>query len=85
MDVIYQTADQDFNFLENQVRDLNAESNQSIITSIFRTLTGTKHKTRRKKVTSIPPMPINLGAASPTVIPSVAANPGTSVTNANTG
>ena len=48
MDVIYQAADKDFNFLENQVKDLNAERNQSIITSIFRTLTGTRCKTRRR-------------------------------------
>ena len=85
MDVIYQAADEGFNFLENQVRDLKAERNQSIITSTFRTLTGTRHKTRRKQVTGIPPMPITQGAVIPTVIPSVVANPETPVTNANPG
>ena len=46
MDVIYQANDEDINFLEAQVRELDAERNQCIITSIFRTLTGTRHKTR---------------------------------------
>ena len=69
MDVIYQAADKDFNFFEAQVRELDAES---IITSIFRTLTGTKHRTRRQ-VTCIPPMLITPGAANPTTIPSMAA------------
>ena len=80
MDVIYQAADEDFNFFKAQVRELDAERNQSIITSIFRTITGTRHKTRRRQVTSIPPMPITLGVASPTIIPSVATTPGISVT-----
>ena len=30
MDVIYQAIDKDFNFFEAQVRELNAERNQSI-------------------------------------------------------
>ena len=55
----------DFTFFESQVRDLNAERNQSLINSIFRTLTGTRCKIRRRQVTSIPPTPITLGAASP--------------------
>ena len=71
MDVIYEAFDEDFNFFETQVRELNAERNQSILTCIFRTITGTRHKTRRRQVTSIPSMPITLGVASPTVIPSV--------------
>ena len=80
MDVIYQATDEDFNFFQAQVRELDAERNQSIITSIFRTLTGTRCKTRRRQVTSIPPTLITPGAASPTVIPSVAATPDTHVT-----
>ena len=82
MDVIYQATYEDFNLLESQVRELDAKKKTKYTNSIFRTLTGTRHKTRRQ-VTSIPPAPITLGAASPTFIPSVAANPGTSVTNTN--
>ena len=33
-DVIYQAADKDFNFFEAQVRELDAERNQSIITTL---------------------------------------------------
>ena len=80
MDVIYQEADKDFNFFEAWVRELDAERNQSILTSLFRTITGTKCKTRRRQVTSILPTPINLGAASPTIIPNVATTLGTPVT-----
>ena len=83
MDVFYQVADKDFNFYEAQIRELDAERNQSVITSIFRTLTGTRCKTRRRHVTSIPPMSITLGAASPTVIPSMTASPGMLVTVTN--
>ena len=80
MDVIYQPADQDFNFFKAQVRELDAKRNQSIITSIFRTLTGTRCKNRRRQVTGIPPMPITAGATSPTIIPSMAATLGMPVT-----
>ena len=45
MDVIYQATDKDFNFFEAQVRKLDAKRNQSIITSILRAITGTRHKT----------------------------------------
>ena len=67
-------------FFEIQVKELEAERNQSKITIIFRPLTGTRHKTRRRKVTSIPPTPIHPGAANPTIIPSVAATSVTPVT-----
>ena len=40
--VIYLATDEGFNFLEAQVRELDAERNQSVLTSIFTTLTGTK-------------------------------------------
>ena len=80
VDVNYQAADKDINFFKAQVWELDAERNQSIITSIFRTITGTRHKTRGRQFTSIPPMPITLGVASPTIIPSVATTQGTSVT-----
>ena len=80
MDVIYQANDEDFNFFEAQVRDLDAKRNQSIITHILRTFTGTRCKTRRRQDTSIPPMLITLGAASPTIITSMTATPGMPVT-----
>ena len=73
VDAIYQDADEDFSFFETWVKELDAERNQSIITSNFRTLTGTRCKTRKRQVISIPPMLITLGAVNPTIIPSVAA------------
>ena len=42
MGVIYQTADEEFSFLETQVREVDAERNQSVLTSIFRSLMGTR-------------------------------------------
>ena len=76
MDVIYQAADENLNFFEADVRDLDAERNQSILTNIFRTITDTRCKTRRRQVSGIPPMPIILGEPSPTIIPSVATTSG---------
>ena len=76
MDVTYQAADKDFHFLETQVRELDAERNQSVLTSIFRSLTGTRQNARRRQVTSILPMLVTLGTAGSTVIPSVAATRG---------
>ena len=72
MDVIYQAADEDFNLFEAQVRELDAERNHSLLRSLFRAITGTRHKTRRRQVTGILPMPIPLGVTSPTIILSVA-------------
>ena len=76
MDVIYQAADEDFNFFQTQARELDAERNKSISTSLLRTITGTRHKTGRRQVTGIPSMPITPGVASPTIIPSVATSLG---------
>ena len=80
MDVIYQASHEDFDFFAAQVRELNAERIQSILTSIFRTITGTRHKTRRRQVINIPPMPMTPGVASPSIIPSAATTPGILVT-----
>ena len=85
MDVIYQAADEDFNFFEAQARELDAERNQSIITIMFRTLSGTRHKTKRRQVASVPPMLIMLGATSPTIIPSMVATLSMPVTTTNPG
>ena len=50
MDVTYQVSDKDFNFFKTQVRELNAERNRSVLTSIFRTITGTRHKQEECKL-----------------------------------
>ena len=50
MDVTYQATDEDFKFFEAQVRELDVERKQSILTSLFRTITGTRHKIRRRQV-----------------------------------
>ena len=80
MDVIYQAADEDFNVFEAQVRELDAEINQSILTGFFRTTTGIRCMTRRRQVTGIPPMPLPPGVASPTIIPSMPTTHGMPVT-----
>ena len=38
LDAIYQAADKDFSFFETQVKELDAERNQSIVTSILEPL-----------------------------------------------
>ena len=80
MDDIYQATDEDFNFFEAQVRELDAKRNQSISTRVFKAIIGMRHKTGRNQVTRISPIPITPGAARPTIIQSVAATPGTPVT-----
>ena len=80
MDVIYQASNEDFNVFETEVREINAERIQSILTSIFRTIIGTRHTTRKTLVTSIPPMPITMGVASPTIVPTAATAPDMPVT-----
>ena len=75
MDVIYQATDEDLNFFEAQVKELDTERNQSIITSIFRTLTGTRHKMRRRQVTSIPNNTDNSGCSKPYSLPNCGSNP----------
>ena len=80
MDVIYQASDKDFNFLETQIRELYAERNQSILTSIFRTITGTRYKTGKRQVAGIPPVAITPSVTSPTIVPTAATTPGTPVT-----
>ena len=42
MGVIYQATDEDFNFLDAQVRELDAERKQGVLTSIFKSPTGTR-------------------------------------------
>ena len=53
MDMVYQADDQYFKFLYQHVKELHMERSQEFITSIFRALTGSRCKIRRKKVTGI--------------------------------
>ena len=80
MNTICKASDEDLNLFKTQVRELNAERNESILTSIFRIITGTRHKTRRRQVTGIPPKPITPGVASPTIILAAVTTPGIHVT-----
>ena len=68
MEAIYQADDHYFEFFEGQVKELPVERSQSIITSDFWALMGSRHKTRRRQVTSIPPMPVTTGSTSPATV-----------------
>ena len=48
MEMVYQADDQYFEFLNQKVKELHMERSQGLITSVFRALTGRRHKTRRK-------------------------------------
>ena len=65
MDMVYQANDWYFEFLNQQVKELYMERSQGFITSIFRVLTGSRHKTRRKQVTGIPPVLVTIGSHTP--------------------
>ena len=56
-------------YFEGQVRELQAERSQGIITSVFGALMGSRHKTRRRQVTSIPSTPVTAGSATTTTVP----------------
>ena len=64
MEVVYHADDQYFAFKE-QAKSWNAEKNQSIITNVFQVLTGSRCKMRRRQVTSLQPMPVTMGTATP--------------------
>ena len=66
MEMVYQADDWYFEFLNQQVKELHMERSQGLITSIFRALTGSGHKTRRKQVTGILPTPVTIGSHTPT-------------------
>ena len=55
MEIVYQADDKCFEFLEQQVKEVHIESSQGFITSMFKVLTSSRCKTRRKQVTGIPP------------------------------
>ena len=63
--MVYQTDEQYFEFLNQQVKQLHMERSQGFITSVFRALTGIRHKTRRKQVTSILPTSMTIGPHTP--------------------
>ena len=65
MVMVYQAADEYFEFLDQQVKELNMEGSQGFITSMFRALTGSRHKTRRRQVTGIPPTPMTTRLHTP--------------------
>ena len=48
MEMVYHTDDQYFEFLNQQVKELHMERGQGFIKSVFRALTGSRCKTRRK-------------------------------------
>ena len=64
MEVIYQGDDQYFAFLEEQANEVNAEKNQSIITSVFQAFIDSRVKMRRRQVTGLPPMPVTVDTAT---------------------
>ena len=70
MENSYPADEQYFNFLEGQVRELKAEKNQSILATVFRVLTGSRYRMRRRQVTAIPPTLVTL-ESTPTSDPYV--------------
>ena len=65
METVYQVDNQSLEFFEGQVRELQVEKNQGFITSDLWALMGSRHKTRRRQVTGIQPMPVTSGSATP--------------------
>ena len=66
METVYQADDKYFQFLNQQVKALHMERSQGFITSMFRALMGSGHKTRRKQVNQIPPTMVVIGSDTPT-------------------
>ena len=65
MEMVY-LADNYFEFLDQQVKGLHKERSQGFITSVYSALMGSRHKTRRRQVTGIPPTPVTMEFHSPT-------------------
>ena len=63
--MVYQADNQYFEFLNQQVKELHMERSQGFITSVFRAVTGSICKTRRKQVTGILPMPVTIWSHAP--------------------
>ena len=62
MEMVYHANNQYFEFLNQQVKELHMEKSQGFIKSIFRAITGSQCKIRRKQVKGIPPMPVTTGS-----------------------
>ena len=65
IEMVYQADDKYLKFLDQQIKELHMEKRQGFITSMFRVLTGSRHKTKRKKVTGIPPTLVTIGSHTP--------------------
>ena len=65
MEMVYQADDLYPKFLNQQVMERHMERSQGFITSVFRALTGSRHKARRKQVTGIPPTLVTIGSCTP--------------------
>ena len=48
MEMVYWADDEYFEFLNQQVKEHHIKKSQGFITSVFRALTGSRHKTRRR-------------------------------------
>ena len=57
-EMVYGTDDEYFEFLDQQVKKPHMERSQGFMTHVYRALLCSRHKTRRKQVTSIPPTPV---------------------------
>ena len=68
MEMVYQADYKYFEFLDQHVKELHMERSQGFITNMFRTLTGSRHKTRRKQVNRIPPTPVIIGSHTPATL-----------------
>ena len=55
VEMVYWADDEYFKFLHQQIKELHMERSQGFIISVYRALMGNRHKTRRRKVTGIPP------------------------------
>ena len=65
VEMVYQANDWYFEFLNQQVKELHMARSQGFITMVFRALTGSRCKTRRKQVTGIPPTLVTIGTHTP--------------------
>ena len=62
IEMVYWADDEYFKFLNQQAKELHMERSQGFTTGVFRALTGSRRKTRRKQVTRIPPTPVTIGS-----------------------
>ena len=58
VEVVYQADDEYLEFLNQQVKELHMDRSQEFFTSMFRALTSSRFKTRRRQVTEILPTPV---------------------------